>query len=473
MDGNKPPATFGSTFTERVAMHPEVAYYPYPPALCPALVLFVIDQLLIGEAVLANPLVKAELALHADDTETTVFDENDPPNENVAIWQLKSVAGSGSNPDVAQFVWDFRVLLASHGIGPEQVAPNHVLIAAPNFHQCPFGPPHPHPHPPNPLDIVRPTAVNVAVIDSGYLRSGPMVAPHISAPDFGKWLRRNPPGSTPKWEWTDGTEVAGPALKPFDQNGDKLLDALAGHANFVAGVIAQACPEAQITVESHNGSVVWKDAADPAIASEASVARSLWHQRNNDVINVGYAFPTLPNIPLTGAEAITAGPPSWALDIAFSSFIDRPAHFVVAPAGNQNCTVPQFPAAFNAKYHNVIGVGSVDADGNRSTFSNHGPWVSCCTEGEDVVSTFISGWHGETEEQEPEGALGAGTRPVKNFEGWASWSGTSFAAPKVAAELARRKASGSTLAGAWKDLTSGVPPAWQDMGFLLRELPPH
>jgi subtilisin family serine protease len=135
--------------------------------------------------------------------------------------------------------------------------------------------------------------------------------------------------------------------------------------------------------------------------------------------------------------------------------------------------VPQYPAAFSAEYHNVIGVGSVGPDGNRSGFSNHGPWVRCCTEGEDVVSTFISGWDGKTEEVEPEGTTGAGTQPVKSFDGWASWSGTSFAAPKVAAELARRKAAGSTLAAGWMDLTTGVPSTWQEMGFLLRGLPPN
>jgi hypothetical protein len=471
MDGNKPTATFGSAFTERLAAHRELAYYPYPDALCPALVLFVIDQLLVGQAALQNPAVKAELEVHAEDTNETVFDEGDTPNENVAIWRLKNVTGAGANPDVAEFVWDFRVFLALHGVGPEQVAPNHVLIAAPNFHDCPYGPPEEHER--LQLDPQVPSVVNVAVIDSGYLSSGPMVAPRVSTTDFGKWLERLPVGSAKPWKWTDGTEVAGPTLDALDQNDDKLLDALAGHANFVAGVIAQACPEARITIESHNAAFVESDAGNPAIATEASVARSLWHQRDNDVINVGFAFPTLPDIPLTGTEAITAGPPSWALEVALTSFIDRPAHFVVAPAGNQNCTVPQYPAAFGEKYHNVIGVGSVDADGNRSSFSNHGPWVRCCTEGEDVVSTFISASDVQTEEEEPEGATDAGTRPVKSFDGWATWSGTSFAAPKVAAELARRKAEGVTLVGAWNGLVAGMPTTWQEMGVLLRELPPH
>ena len=473
MDGNKPPTTFVSAFTQRVAMHPEVAYYPYPDTLCHALVTFMIDQLLVGEAVLQNSVVKAALELHADDTGTFVFDEGDPPNENVAIWRLKNVTGAGSLPDVAQFVWDFRVLLASHGIAPEQVAPNHVVIPAPNFHDCPFGPPSEHDQ--VVLEPAMPSAVNVAVIDAGYLALGP-IATRVATVGFGKWLKRNPPGSPKPWDWADGDEVVPGAPSPLDQNGDFFLDALTGHANFVAGVIAQVCPEARITVESHNASFVESDAGNPAISTEASVSRSLWNQRANDVINVGFAFPTLPDISLVGDEAITAGPSSWSLNVALTSFADRDAHFVVAPAGNQDCTVPQYPAAFSLTHPNVIGVGSIDGNGGRSSFSNHGPWVSCCTEGENVTSTFITGWDGKTEEEEPPGLLvGTGTRVDKNFQsGWATWNGTSFAAPKIAAQLAVGKAGKETLPARWTHLAAGgVTVPELDMGVSLRELPPN
>ena len=38
-----------------------------------------------------------------------------------------------------------------------------------------------------------------------------------------------------------------------DADSDGVLDALAGHANFVAGLIAQGCPQAEITIRNHNG----------------------------------------------------------------------------------------------------------------------------------------------------------------------------------------------------------------------------
>ena len=85
----------------------------------------------------------------------------------------------------------------------------------------------------------------------------------------------------------------------------------------------------------------------------------------------------------------------------------------------------------------------------RRSFSNHGDWVTCCTEGENVVSTFVTGWSGPTEDAEPQGSPNAGTQPTKNFSsGWASWSGTSFAAPKVAAAIARRVDETGHAAGA-------------------------
>lgn len=76
---------------------------------------------------------------------------------------------------------------------------------------------------------------------------------------------------------------------------------------------------------------------------------------------------------------------------------------IVAAAGN-NVNKPQFPAA----YSNVIGVGSVDRNGNRSTFSPTGYENDVMASGENIVSLNTTN----------------GTRTL---------SGTSMAAPVVAA----------------------------------------
>lgn len=112
----------------------------------------------------------------------------------------------------------------------------------------------------------------------------------------------------------------------------------------------------------------------------------------------------------------------------------------------------------------------------RTPFSNFGPWVACCTEGEGVVSSFVSGWVGKPTE-EGEDQQGS-PHPPKSFYGWAEWEGTSFAAPKVAAAVAQRVGAGMTPIQAWQNLTSppaSTPPpspAGLQMGFVLHGLPP-
>jgi subtilisin family serine protease len=76
----------------------------------------------------------------------------------------------------------------------------------------------------------------------------------------------------------------------------------------------------------------------------------------------------------------------------------------------------------------VIGVASTNRYGNaRARFSNWGPWCDCCARGEDVFSTYVN-WYGRID-GEPE-------IDVEDFDGWARWDGTSFAAPKVSAAIA-------------------------------------
>ena len=64
-------------------------------------------------------------------------------------------------------------------------------------------------------------------------------------------------------------------------------------------------------------------------------------------------------------------------------------------------------------------------------FSNHGPWVDAWAPGDRVASSFVS-FDGPADEA-PNADIDADC-----FTGFATWSGTSFAAPRIAAELARR-----------------------------------
>lgn len=95
---------------------------------------------------------------------------------------------------------------------------------------------------------------------------------------------------------------------------------------------------------------------------------------------------------------------------------------VVAAAGNNAGDRAFWPAAIQG----VIAVAAYDSRaGGPATFSNHGPWVDVCAPGVALRSCYVTG------------TRRVGTLDVA-FDGGASWSGTSFAAPLVAAEIARR-----------------------------------
>ena len=77
-------------------------------------------------------------------------------------------------------------------------------------------------------------------------------------------------------------------------------------------------------------------------------------------------------------------------------------------------------------------MGALTADGTeRAPFSNHGSWVDAWAPGQDVLSSFVT--FDGPEDERP----GADIDP-DCFTGFATWSGTSFAAPQVAAAVAAR-----------------------------------
>jgi subtilisin family serine protease len=91
-----------------------------------------------------------------------------------------------------------------------------------------------------------------------------------------------------------------------------------------------------------------------------------------------------------------------------------------------------YPAVLPA----VVGVAALDNEDNAAPFTNYGPWVRACTAGVDVTSIFFKGFNGA----EPS----VGGDDPDDFKGWAVWSGTSFAAPRVVAALAQKVAAGTT-----------------------------
>jgi hypothetical protein len=244
----------------------------------------------------------------------------------------------------------------------------------------------------------------------------------------------------------------------WDANGDGRLDALAGHANFIAGVILQHCPSAAITIHNHNGGFAPRAQDFP---TEAAVARSLVRRRGADVINLGFAFAAQDNVP----SAI------W--DVAFCVLRNGGAigsgPMVLAPAGNQGLRDPRFPGALNYLYPNhfpnMIAVGSYDPPGpppGWTRFSNWGPWLTCSADGNNVTSTFLAINAPVEDDPTPQPLL----PPTLPFTGWAIWNGTSFAAPRVVAEVAAEiRATGATPMAAWEAVRALRQPPIPDIDF--------
>lgn len=203
-----------------------------------------------------------------------------------------------------------------------------------------------------------------------------------------------------------------------------------GHGTFVAGLIASECPEADIRmIRAEYGS---RESNWFGLITDLDLAKAIEFAmaklRHIDVLNLSIGGFTHDGQSLlaTGAAVATAV---------------RKGIAVVAGSGNDGRRGdPFYPAAEPG----VLAVGSLDADGRRSCFSNTGPWVDVMAIGEDVLSTFPP--REVTYMAIPEGGTTpcgpAPATPEQTIDfstGFARWSGTSFASARVAGAIARTR----------------------------------
>jgi len=315
--------------------------------------------------------------------------------------------------------------------GMPRVSPNHVLVPCGAGSYCPARPPKPI-SPQLGLakrieNFVEGANTRVVVIDTGYIRKDPLE-------------RRRQLGG---FDNVTGEIWNGNAWVPSQPDGayrvqggpqDGALEMLDGHGTFTAGEIAQRCRKAHITV------VGILD--DQGAATEAAVARAIYLNADADVIVPVFAFSTL------------GGIDNWTFTNILPQL--KEGSVVVCPAGNESSSKRHYPAALPWPEYPVVGVGSFvpkhrsDVTGtNKSDFSNYGHWVFGYARGEDVSGLYFK-LTTRVEDSDP---------PNKKwpFKGWASWSGTSFAAPKVAAKLANEAASGTSPRTAADQLRANAP----------------
>lgn len=276
-------------------------------------------------------------------------------------------------------------LLRQVPAGPEpRVGPNHLFGGLQSYGFLPSDLPIPDSGS-LPLPAEAPVGFIVAVIDSGLVQDG-KAAQFVT--DAG--ARLVAPASE-----NDPVDVDPP-------NG--MLDDADAHGTFIAGIVLREAPSATVRMTAVLD--------DSGLADELEIADAIVANGDAQVINLSLGGYTKQDVaPVSIVEAINALPPEVV---------------VVAAAGNYSKRRPLFPAALKR----VIAVAAVDdtvAPVNgmapMAGFSNFGWWVDACASGQSVLSNFVVF-------TESDGTVFAG--------GFARWSGTSFAAPRVAGVIAAR-----------------------------------
>lgn len=165
---------------------------------------------------------------------------------------------------------------------------------------------------------------------------------------------------------------------------DGLTHRAAGHGTMIAGILAKIAPGAQILP-----------------------VRVLDGDGNGTVLNVlkglDYAISHGAKVISMSFGAVSS---NQALSDAFRDATDSGA-VLVAAAGNEGRDWVDFPAA----YSDMIAVTSIEENDIRSAYANYGPQICLLAPGTGIRSTYLN-------------------------KGYATWSGTSFAVPFVAAEAA-------------------------------------
>ncbi|MGI8523905.1 MAG: S8 family peptidase [Nocardioides sp.] len=238
---------------------------------------------------------------------------------------------------------------------------------------------------------------------------------------------------------------------------DGGIDELAGHGTFIAGLVHQQCPDAQIVswrVVGSAGPIVESDLV-AALTQIAEVAR-----RHRDGEEGGHPIDVL-NLSMgyyheTPDDALFDPTMQHLLTV-----LGQCGTVVVCSAGNDATARPMFPAAFGPWLDGhgpapldhdavpVVCVGALNPSGRSDAlFTNAGPWVRVHEAGAAVLSTMPAFEGGLL----PMARAEAYQRTREsidpdNFQGrFAVWSGTSFAAPVAAGKVAAALVGDLTVA---------------------------
>ncbi|HEV2344843.1 MAG TPA: S8 family serine peptidase [Actinocrinis sp.] len=249
----------------------------------------------------------------------------------------------------------------------------------------------------------------------------------------------------------------------YDSPITRGLNTHSGHGSFIAGIIRQSCPDAMVRSVRvmHDDGVIYENDLQLVLWSlllQVAIAQADPYDTAAaadfvDVISLSAGYYSEDPQGLADTTALTA---------LLTELTERGVLFV-ASAGNDSTDRECYPAALSQASASgplplALAVGALNPNGSKAFFSNDGHWVDYWATGAAVVSTLPIEFNGSQSAQYSVKAKAAPAAPQRRQtldpddfrSGFATWSGTSFAAPFVAAELARgliAAAAGPDLAG--------------------------
>lgn len=248
-----------------------------------------------------------------------------------------------------------------------------------------------------------------------------------------------------------GSESSGVFEDPLEG----VLDPDAGHGTFIAGIIRQTCPDADIvSIEVMGGD---------GIVEEGLLIQSLDSVLNTHVRaqHGGGERAGIVDVVSLSLGYYHEHPADRDFDSLLWPVLDalgRAGVLVVASAGNDATTRPLYPAAFTPYPDGVVtecaldslpvvSVSALNPAGSTALFSNAGAWVNAHQYGAAIVSTMpqLDGGEQAGYQVELAGDIRATIDPDAFQGGFATWSGTSFAAPVLAGKLAQYLLDTKTL----------------------------
>jgi len=239
--------------------------------------------------------------------------------------------------------------------------------------------------------------------------------------------------------------IEGPWDRPVtsDPLVGEVNDAL-GHGTAIAGIFRQAVPAATVLSIRimHSDDIVYEGDLVTAlnlVSAQVTLAEDQAQPRPDLMVDAvslscGYFCESAQDVTYT---SVLKG----AIDTLLAQGV-----MVVAAAGNASVSRRYYPAAFADEPRPggtlpVISVGALNPNGSRAVFSDDGCWVTAWASGAMVITTFPTDVNGALQPATEEHANGHRRRTREGLDpddfrsGFVSWSGTSFAAPALAAWL--------------------------------------